>query len=51
MFGLTSWQLAILLKPFVLFALAVCVLYPARMAVARFVPDGRVKRLLLRRVS
>jgi hypothetical protein len=45
------WLLAAVLKPFVLFLLAVCVLYPARRAVMRYWPEGRLKRVLLFRVS
>jgi hypothetical protein len=45
------WLLAAVLKPFVLFLLAFCVLYPARRAVMRYWPEGRVKRVLLFRVS
>jgi hypothetical protein len=45
------WLLAVILKPFVLFLLAAAVLYPARQAVIRYWPEGRVKRVLLFRVS
>ena len=40
-----------LLKPAMLLVLAVCVLYPARMAVQRHMKDGKLKRLLLTRVN
>jgi hypothetical protein len=43
--------LANLLKPFVMLALSVCVLYPVRRAVQRHMKDGRLKRVLLFRVS
>jgi hypothetical protein len=46
-----SLAIAALLKPFVMFVLAACVLYPARKAVERFCPPGKVKNLLLRRVG
>ena len=46
-----TWLLAVLLRPFVLVVLAVAVLYPARKAVERWWPEGRVKRVLLFRVS
>lgn len=46
-----SLALATLLKPLVLFVLAAGVLYPARRAVQRFLPDGKIKRLLLYRVG
>ncbi len=41
------WALAAVLKPFVLFVFAACVLYPARLAVMRYWPEGRLKRVLL----
>ena len=44
------WQIAIVLKPFALLVLAVFVLIPARIAAERLIPEGRVKRILLRRV-
>lgn len=43
--------IAIFLKPFAALLLAVCVLIPARRAVVRWWPEGRVKRLLLMPVS
>lgn len=43
--------LSIFLRPFVLIVLFLCVLYPARLLVQRRMPDGRLKRLLLRRVA
>ena len=45
------WMLAAIGKPFVLFALAAFVLYPARKAVEAWWPEGRIKRVLLFRVS
>jgi hypothetical protein len=42
---------AILLKPFFLLLLSVTVLIPSRMAVRRWMKDGELKRLLLRRIS
>lgn len=45
------WVLAAIFKPFVMFVLAACVLYPARRAVMRWWPEGKVKRVLLFRVS
>lgn len=44
------WQWAIVLKPLVFFILAGLVLYPARRAVMRWLPEGKLKRLLLFRV-
>lgn len=46
-----NFALAIFLKPFVLFVLAACVLYPARRAVMKNMKEGKLKRLLLFRVS
>ena len=45
----TEW--AILLKPLAFFLLVALVLYPIRRAAMRWLPEGRVKRLLLRRIS
>jgi hypothetical protein len=42
---------AIVLKPFALLVLSVCVLIPARLAVQRRMKDGKLKRLLLRRIG
>jgi hypothetical protein len=42
---------AVLLRPFFVFALAVVVLYPARRAVQKHMRDGKLKRLLLRRIN
>lgn len=46
-----AWQIAIVAKPFVLLALAVTVLYPCRRACEKYMRDGKIKRLLLRRVN
>lgn len=46
-----AWQIAVFLKPFVLLVLAACVLYPARIAVKRYLPEGKLKRFLLFRIS
>jgi hypothetical protein len=45
------WAIAVLVKPLALLVLFVLVLYPARWAVQRYMRDGWLKRLLLRRVS
>ena len=45
----TTW--AIVLYPFVMFALAVCVLNPAKRLVMRYLPEGRIKKVLLFRVN
>lgn len=42
---------AIVIKPLALFALSALVLYPARRAVMRWFPEGRLKRLLLWRTN
>jgi hypothetical protein len=46
-----STALAILLKPFVVLVFFAVVLIPARLAVQRWWPEGRIKRLLLTRVD
>lgn len=44
-----EWMLAAFIRPFVLFALAIVILYPARRAVEIWMTEGWVKRLLLSR--
>lgn len=44
-------QIALIVKPLAFFLLAAVVLYPARMAVMKWWPDGKLKRLLLRRIN
>lgn len=46
-----TWQWAILLRPLFLFLLTALILYPARLAVMKWWPEGKLKRLLLRRVN
>lgn len=41
------WMWAAFLKPLVLVILFACVLHPARRAVERYWPEGRIKRVLL----
>ena len=43
--------LAAFLRPFVLLVLGVLILAPARIAVERYMKDGKLKRLLLTRVN
>ncbi len=47
---MSAYLIALALKPFVLFALCILVLYPARKAVMRW-KDSRLKKLLLTRVN
>ena len=46
-----NFAIALFLKPFVTFVLAFCVLYPARLAVIRYMSEGRLKATLLFRVG
>jgi len=46
-----KFALAMLVRPLLLLILAAVVLIPARLAVQRHMKDGRLKRLLLRRIS
>ena len=46
-----SFAIAMLLRPLALFLLLACVLLPIRMALARFMPDSKLKRLLLLRID
>ena len=43
-----SLFLALLLKPLVILLVAGCVLIPVRLAVQRYMRDGKLKRFLLR---
>ena len=45
------WQWAIYLRPFVLLAVILLVCLPIRLAAQRYLPEGKVKRLLLRRIG
>lgn len=46
-----SGLLAAFFYPFFMLALAVLVLLPLRLLAERFIPEGRIKRLLLRRIN
>lgn len=45
-----SWFLALLIRPFVLFLVALLLFAPAVYAIRRWLPDSRMKRLLLLRI-
>ena len=44
------WLLALVLKPFAALVMFGLICLPARLAVQRWMPDGWVKRLLLREI-
>ena len=44
-----DWQLAIVLRPLLLVALFVTIVIPLEAAFIRWVPEGKLKRLLLTR--
>lgn len=46
-----SWLLAVVLKPLGSLVLFGLICLPARLAVQRWMPEGRTKRLLLKRVA
>lgn len=48
---MSNFAIAMLVRPFMLLILSVVILIPARMAVERHMKDGKLKRLLLRRVG
>jgi hypothetical protein len=48
---MASWLLALLLRPLVLFILLVCITSPIKRAMQRHMRDGRLKRLLLLRLT
>lgn len=43
--------IAIVVLPFVMFVLTLCVLNPAKRLISRYMPDGKLKRALLFRVN
>jgi len=48
---MSNFAIAMLIRPLMLLVLSVLVLTPARLAVQRRMRDGKLKRLLLRRIS
>ena len=46
-----SFALALIVKPIASLILFGLICLPARLAVQKWVPEGRVKRLLLKRIS
>lgn len=46
-----DFALALLIKPFVLLIITVLFLIPGRLAVQKWMRDGKLKRLLLRRIG
>jgi hypothetical protein len=46
-----GWQLSIILKPLILLVLFGLICLPARLAVQRWMKDGKLKRVLLFTVS
>lgn len=46
-----NWQLALLLKPLAAVILFGCVALPGRFIVQKYMKDGKLKRLLLLRIS
>lgn len=45
------WQIAILIKPFVLLVFFGLIVLPIKLLFQRFLPDGRIKRLLFKRIG
>lgn len=46
-----SWQLAILLKPFVVLVFFGCIVIPIEMLLSRHMKDGKLKRILFTRIN
>jgi hypothetical protein len=46
-----GWQLSLILKPLILLALFGLICLPARFAVMKWMPEGKLKRILLFTVS
>jgi hypothetical protein len=45
------WQIAILIKPFVALAFFGLIVLPIKMLFERVLPEGRIKRLLFKRIG
>jgi hypothetical protein len=48
---MSNFAIAMLVRPFMLLILSVLILIPVRLAVQRRMKDGKLKRLLLRRIG
>ena len=46
-----AWQLAILIKPFILLLLFGFIVLPIKMLFQRLLPEGKIKRILFKRIS
>ncbi len=46
-----EWLIALVVKPFAALAFWVCLVYPLLRLFHRFVPDGKIKRFLLRPIG
>jgi hypothetical protein len=46
-----AWLLALLIKPFVVLVVFGLICLPARFAAQRYLPEGKLKRALLRPIS
>jgi hypothetical protein len=44
------WEWAILLRPLLALVVLAAICIPVRLAAQRWIPEGRIKRLLLRRL-
>lgn len=42
-----AWAIAWVIKPFALFLLFVAVVIPLKIVILRFIPEGRLRRILL----
>ena len=45
------FAMSVFFRPFVLLILAIAVFYPVKLAVNKWMKDGRLKRLLLREIN
>lgn len=46
-----STLLAVFLRPFVLLVVTVVILYPIRLVLLKYLPEGKLKRFLLLRID
>jgi hypothetical protein len=49
--AIPDFAVALFLKPFVFLFVAAFILYPIRVFIIRKMPDGKLKRLFLKRIS
>lgn len=46
-----SWVLALLLKPLIFLFFLVCIILPLKILAMKFIPEGKLKRILFTRLN